>query len=545
MAHAALSTRTFMLAAVITCAGSTATAETASDRQAGKVHFPISCSADAQQRFDRALAVLHSFWYEEAAKQFTAVAAADPGCAMAQWGIAMSVWYPLWYPPGDKAMKTGTDAAASARAIGANTERERDYVEVIGAFYKDADKVDHRTRSVAYEKAMEQLYLRYPDDSEAAVFYALALDATAPPTDKSLANQRKAAAILEKVHAEQPSHPGVAHYLIHSYDSAPLAEAGLPAARSYAALAPDVPHALHMPSHIFTRVGLWQESIASNERSAAAGQAYAREAFGPGVLWDQSLHAMDYLEYAYLQGAQDVAAKRLLDQITAGTKAEPASLAAAYAIAVVPARFALERRSWTEAANISAPSVALPWERFPWATAMISFTRALGAARTGDTAAAKADVAELEALHAKLVEAKNAYWADQVEVQRRAAAAMLARAVHDDADALAQLRSATELESSMEKHPVTPGAVVPARELLADLLLELGQPAAALREYEVTLGTDPNRFRSLFGAGLAAEQSGDMAKARRFYENLAALTANADTQRPELQTAQAFLAKAQ
>src|SRR6266851_3603358 len=517
MAHAALSTRTFMLAAVITCAGSTATAETASDRQAGKVHFPISCSADAQQRFDRALAVLHSFWYEEAAKQFTAVAAADPGCAMAQWGIAMSVWYPLWYPPGDKAMKTGTDA----------------------------DKVDHRTRSVAYEKAMEQLYLRYPDDSEAAVFYALALDATAPPTDKSLANQRKAAAILEKVHAEQPSHPGVAHYLIHSYDSAPLAEAGLPAARSYAALAPDVPHALHMPSHIFTRVGLWQESIASNERSAAAGQAYAREAFGPGVLWDQSLHAMDYLEYAYLQGAQDVAAKHLLDQITAGTKAEPASLAAAYAIAVVHARFALERRSWTEAANISAPSVALPWERFPWATAMISFTRALGAARTGDTAAAKADVAELEALHAKLVEAKNAYWADQVEVQRRAAAAMLARAVHDDADALAQLRSATELESSMEKHPVTPGAVVPARELLADLLLELGQPAAALREYEVTLGTDPNRFRSLFGAGLAAEQSGDMAKARRFYENLAALTANADTQRPELQTAQAFLAKAQ
>src|SRR6266849_4996093 len=445
----------------------------------GRVNFSVSCNSEAQQQFNRAVALLHSFWYEEAAKGFVEVTKTDPKCGMGYWGIAMSFYHPVWAPPVAGELRNGSAAVQEAEEVGAQTPRERDYIAAIAIFYRDADKFDHRTRAIAYEKAMEQLYLRYPDDSEAAVFYALALDATAPPTDKSLANQRKAAAILEKVHAEQPSHPGVAHYLIHSYDSAPLAEAGLPAARSYAALAPDVPHALHMPSHIFTRVGLWQESIASNERSAAAGQAYAREAFGPGVLWDQSLHAMDYLEYAYLQGAQDVAAKRLLDQITAGTKAEPASLAAAYAIAVVPARFALERRSWTEAANISAPSVALPWERFPWATAMISFTRALGAARTGDTAAAKADVAELEALHAKLVEAKNAYWADQVEVQRRAAAAMLARAVHDDADALAQLRSATELESSMEKHPVTPGAVVPARELLADLLLELGQPAAA------------------------------------------------------------------
>ena len=476
------------LALAVPCLG-----ETPSQR-AGEVHFPISCTPEAQARIDHALSVLHSFWYEEAAKEFAAVGETDPGCAMAEWGVAMSLWYPLWNPPGEKALKAGAEAVDKARALGAKTERERDYIEAVAVFYTDTDKRDHRARSLAYEKAMEQLYLRHPEDSEAAVFYALALNATALPADKSLANQRKAAVILEKIRLEQPGHPGVAHYLIHSYDSPALAEQGLPAARSYAEIAPDVPHALHMPSHIFTRVGSWQESIASNERSAAVCQSYAREAFGPDVLWDQSLHAMDYLEYAYLQTAQDTAAKRVVDDIGQARKVEPASRAAAYALAAMPARFALERRDWPEAARLSMPAVGLPWERFPWATAMISFARALGAARTGD-------------------------------------------------EALTSLRSAADLESKTEKSPVTPGAVVPARELLADLLLETGQPAAALGEYEATLASEPNRLRSVFGAAQAAEQSGDLAKARGYYQTVATLTTKADTKRPELQAAEAFLAR--
>ena len=542
MARAAWFRRLILVTAPLALVVSHGLAEAPSHR-AGQVHFSISCTSDAQRQFDRALAVLHSFWYEEAVKEFTGVGETDPGCAMAEWGVAMSLWYPLWYPPSEKALKAGADAVAKARALGAKTERERDYIDAIAVFYADADKHDHRARSLAYEKAMEQLHLRYPEDSEAAVFYALALDATAPPNDKSLANQRKAAAILEKVHAELPAHPGVAHYLIHSYDSPALAAQGLPAARSYAEIAPDVPHALHMPSHIFTRVGSWQESIASNERAAAVGQAYARETFGPDVLWDQSLHAMDYLEYAYLQTAQDVAAKRVVDDIAQSSKVAPMSGAAAYAVAAVPARFALERRDWAQAASLSMPAAGVPWERFPWAAAMISYTRALGAARTGDEAQARQEIARLDAMHTKLIEAQDGYWADQVDVQRRAATGMLAHLRHADDEAVASLRSAAELEASTEKSPVTPGAVVPARELLADLLLETGQPAEALRQYEATLASDPNRFRSVFGAAQAAERSGDLAKARGYYESVTALASKADTQRPELHIAEAFLAK--
>jgi hypothetical protein len=520
------------------------TGEAPAKEHAGSVHFAISCSPAAQQQFDHAIAVLHSFWYEEAVKEFTAVGQTDPGCAMAQWGVAMSHWYPLWYPPFEKAARAGAAAVEKAAALGAKTERERDYIDAITLFYKDWDKLDHRSRALAYEQAMEQVYRRHPDDSEAAVFYALALNATALPTDKTFANQKQAAAILEKVHAEQPDHPGVTHYLIHSYDSPPLAEQGLPAARAYAGIAPDVPHALHMPSHIFTRRGLWQESIDSNARSAAVGQAYAKANFGAGVAWDQSLHAMDYLEYAYLQGAQDQAAKRVLDDVTSYKTAEPASLASAYAIAVIPARYAVERRDWAQAAQLSLPQTAVPWERFPWTEAMISFARALGAARTGDGESAKAEIAKLEALRDKSTAAKNPYWAGQIEVQRVAASALLARAQGDDAQALQLLRKAADLEASMDKSAVTPGAIVPSRELLADLLLELGRPADALRDYELTLDTEPNRFRSLFGAAQAAEKSGDGAKARGYYEKLTALAAKADTQRPELQLAAAFLAQA-
>jgi hypothetical protein len=507
----------------------------------GSVHFPISCAAAAQPKFDHAVALLHSFWYEEAVKAFAEVAATDRSCAMAQWGIAMSWWYPLWYPPSEKALWAGSSAAAQAQALGAKSERERGYIDAITAFYKDFATRDHRTRALAYEQAMAQLHERFPEDREAATFYALALDATALPTDKTFANQRKAAAILEQVSAEMPGHPGVAHYLIHSYDSPSLAEQGLPAARRYAKIAPDVPHALHMPSHIFTRLGLWQESIDANKASHRVALGYARGTLGPDG-WDQeSVHTADYLEYAYLQIGQDAAARRVVEEVRGYRSGPPVNLAVAYAVAAIPARYALERRDWAAAASLEP--VTIDVAQFPWASAITEFTRALGAARTGASEAASASIAKLAAWRDGLAEAKNTYWANQVEVQRQAAAATLAHVQGKDDEALDLMRKAAILEASMDKHPATPGAVVPARELLADLSLELNRPAEALAEYEATLVSEPNRFRSLFGAAQAAERTGDAARATEYYQQLLTMTAAADTKRAELQLAQAFVEK--
>jgi hypothetical protein len=508
----------------------------------GKAHFAVSCSAPAQQQFDRAVAMLHSFWYPEAAKAFAAIGDTDPSCAMAQWGVAMSVWYPLWYPPSEAMLTTGAAAVDKARSIGAKTDRERDYIEAIATFYKDWRTVDHRARAIAYEKAMAQVYQRYPDDREAGIFYALALDATAPPTDKSYANQRKAAEILEQAHGAEPDHPGIAHYLIHSYDSATLAEQGLPAARSYAALAPAVPHALHMPSHIFTRLGLWQESIASNAAGNEKARAYAEKTEGPGAFDGETVHTMDYLEYAYLQGAQDEAAKRVVDGL-ASLRKGPSILVTAYAVAAIPARYALERRAWAEAAVLPMPDTPIAWNRFPWAEGLNAYARALGASRSGDQAAAEREIARLKLLEDELVAAKDKYWADQVEVQRLAASGMAKRAQGDDAEAVRLVRAAADLEAGMDKHPVTPAAILPARELLADLLLELDRPADALAEYERSLAAEPRRFRSLYGAARAAQRSETPDKARTFYTQLVAQCDKADTARPELTEAKAFLAK--
>jgi hypothetical protein len=508
----------------------------------GQAHFATSCSAPAQQQFDRAVAMLHSFWYPEAAKSFAAIGETDPSCAMAQWGVAMSVWYPLWYPPSEAMLKTGAAAVERARSIGAKTDRERDYIEGIAVFYKDWGTVDHRTRAVAYEKAMAQVYQRYPDDREAGIFYALALDATAPPTDKSYANQRKAAEILEKAHSAEPDHPGIAHYLIHSYDSATLAEQGLPAARSYAALAPAVPHALHMPSHIFTRLGLWQESIASNAAGHEKARAYAEKSEGAGAFDGETVHTMDYLEYAYLQGAQDEAAKRVVEELGTLRKG-PTISTTAYAVAAIPARYALERRAWADAAGLAMPETPIAWERFPWAEALNAYTRALGAARSGDQAGAEREIARLKMLEDKLLAAKDKYWADQVEVQRLAASGMTKRTQGDDAEAVRLVRAAADLEAGMDKHPVTPAAILPTRELLADLLLELDRPAEALAEYERSLAAEPKRFRSLSGAAQAALRLEAPAKARTFYTQLVAQCDKADTERPELAEAKAFLAK--
>jgi hypothetical protein len=528
------------IAPALAAAEDTSQSAVGAQAQLGQVDFPVSCTPAAQQQFNRAVAILHSFWYEEAIKAFGAVTETDPNCAMGGWGVAMSYWTPLWSPPTEATLKAGSAAVRKAQAIGAKSDRERGYIQAIATFYRDYDKLDHRTRSVAYQQAMEQLSVRYPDDREAAIFSALALDATASPSDKTYTNQKKAAAILEKIFAEQPNHPGVAHYLIHSYDSAPLAEHGLPAAICYAKIAPSVPHALHMPSHIFTRLGQWPDSIRSNRAASEAGQTYAAQQFGEGVAWAESLHAMDYLAYAYLQLAQDREAKKVLDQIIAFRKVAPEAPSAAYALAAVPARYAVERRDWPQAAALSLPALAFPWDKYPWTSAMITFSRALGAARTGDFGAAQAEIDRLGSAR-DAASQKDKYWADQIEVQRQAAVAILAHVRGKDEEALAEMQSAAKLEATMDKHPVTPSPVVPMRELLGDLLLEINQPTQALSEYETSLTKDPNRFRSVYGAAKAAERAGDAAKAKTYYQQLAALGSNGDGDRPELTEAKAYL----
>lgn len=505
-----------------------------------EVNFATSCGPAVQHAFKHAVWTLHSFWYPEALKDFTAVTEAEPDCAIGYWGIAMSHWYPLWYPPSPGALKAGSDAVEKAMAAPTKTEREKDYIAAIAAFYRDNDKLDHRTRAVAYEKAMEQVYLKYPEDREAAVFYALALNATALPTDKTFANKRKAAEILDKVWKEQPNHPGVVHYLIHSDDTAQFAQAGLDAAICYAKIAPDVPHALHMPSHIFTRLGMWQESIDSNRAANAAALAYVRKSLGPQAFDGETVHTMDYLEYAYLQTAQDGPAKAVVDELVGFQQSAGANLPTAYAVAAIPVRYALERRDWAAAASLSEPAIGFPLDHFQWAEAMISYARALGEARTGNIAGAQTEVAQLQSLEDQL-KGKDTYWANQIEVQRLGASGILAHVQGDNTKAVELVRAAADLEATMDKHPATPSPVLPARELLADLLLELNQPDAALKEYKEMLRTDPNRFRSILGEARAAKQSGDTAAAHDAYQQLVALAKSAAPERPELAEAKAYL----
>jgi hypothetical protein len=498
--------------------------------QLGQVHFAVSCSTAAQPQFDRAVALLHSFWYSEAVKAFTVVTETDSGCAMGHWGIAMSHWYPLWQPPSEATLKKGSSAVAQAQAIGGKTEREQAYIAAIAAFYHDWERRDHQARALAYEHAMAGLVADYPDDREAAIFYALALNATAPTTDKTYAKQLKATAILEKILVEEPNHPGVAHYLIHSYDYPALAARGLPAARRYAQIAPSSPHALHMPSHVFTRLGVWQESIATNRDSAAAAKTH-NSAF-------EQLHALDYLAYAYLQGAQDMAAQGVLDERNALAQADLSNFAAAYAFAAIPARYALERRRWSEAARLEPyPS------KVTYSEAITYFARALGAARSGDADNARPNVDKLQSLAAILRDAKQTYWAEQVDIQHQVARAWLAHAEGKPAEALTLMRAAVEMEDATEKHPVTPGPIMPARKLLGDLFLELQDPTRALQAFEISIRKEPNRFNGLYGAARAAELAGEKEKAKRYYNKVVALSNHSDAARPELQQAKAFSLK--
>lgn len=510
----------------------------------GEVHFPVSCTPEAQAEFNHGVAQLHSFWFPPAIQSFNRVAELDPTCAMAHWGVAMSLLgNPFTWPLTGQALVDGWAAVAQAQALDAKTPREAAYIAAIAAFYQDAETVDHRTRALAYTTALEQLAKEYQEDIEAQIFYALALNATALPTDKTYANQLKAVAILTQIFAAQPDHPGIAHYLIHSNDYPALAEHGLDAALRYAAIAPAVPHAQHMPSHIFTRLGYWQESIATNRIAARVAQEEVAATHPPGTGAADGLHAMDYLMYAHLQLAQDDAAKALLDEISTLQQVDIVRFGPVYALAAMPARYALERGQWAETAALTVHPPDLAWDKFPQAEAVLVFARALGAARNGDVAAARQELDQLQGLRAAMVTAKLDYWAGQADIQSREAAAWIALAEGKNEEALALMREAAALEDATEKHPVTPGPFVPAHELLGELLLALDQPAAALAEFEASHLIEPNRFRGLYGAARAAELAGEMAKARTFYEALVALGAEADSERTELAEAKSFLAQ--
>src|SRR5882672_6775987 len=446
--------RTWIVLAIVALSISTAGAQ--GPEKIGRVKFPVSCASAVHKPFERAVALLHSFWYLEAAKAFTEIAQADPDCAMAYWGLAMTQWTQIWSPPQPASLKRGWEAVEKAKAATARTPRERDYVAAAEAFFKDADKTDHRTRALAYGRAMEQMAQRYPDDVEVLAFYALSLQAVADPKDKTYAAQKLSAEIAEKIFAAEPDHPGAAHYMIHGYDYPPLAQQGLPAARRYALFAPSVPHALHMPSHIYVLLGMWPDTVRGNVAAAAAEKARGNP--------DDHMHALDYLVYGYLQMAQDVEAKKVVDEARtimadlAAKKYDSGRPTAHFAMAAIEARWALERGQWAEAAAIDPRP-----NRFPHTESMVYLARAIGAARTGNGARARADVDRLAALKDTM---KDAYWAEQIEIQRRAAAAWAARAEGKTEEAFALMRSAVELEASTEKHNITPGPIVTARELL-------------------------------------------------------------------------------
>jgi hypothetical protein len=506
----------------------------------GTVHFATSCTAAAQPAFDRAVSLLHSFEFGPAISSFDAARKADPACGMAQWGVALSRWgNPFTVGARSPAqLEDGLAAVESARAIGARTERERAYIDAIANLYVDAAQRSQRVRVEAYRDAMGQLTRRFQDDTEAAIFYALSLTAAEDINDKTYASRLQAVAILEPLFAKQPNHPGLAHYIIHSCDVPALATRALDAARRYAEIAPSAPHALHMPSHTFTRVGLWQQSIEANLASAAAAKAQK--------VTGEELHASDYQMYAYLQTAQDAAAKRLLEALPeiisrfgpGGVAGAAPPSAAHYAIAAIPARWVLERGAWAEAAKLEVRQSGLPY-----AEALTEFARALGAARSGDVAAARDAVTKLEALRAREAEANEPYWTQQIDIQRRAAAAWAAFAEGKTGAALTEMRAAADAEDKTEKAAVTPGPLAPAREQLGDMLLLSKDARGALKEFQATLAKEPNRFRTLYGAARAAAAAGSEADAQRYYKDLIDMCPRADGARPELQEARAALAR--
>src|SRR5712692_2269343 len=491
----------------------------------GRVHFKTSCSPEAQRQFERALAMLHSFFFPETVKAFTAIPATDPSCAIAYWGIAISQRpNPLVGPFDAATLKRGLDAIEKGEAIGAKTERERDWLAALKEFYKDYDKVDQDTRTKNYEKAMGALSKKYPDDVEAKVFWALALNETFD--HKSMDPLVKAIQILEPLDRKYPDHPGITHCLIHSYDFAPIATRGVPAANKYAKIASSAPHALHMPSHIYSMVGMWEASIAANTRTVAASNEYAARNKLDGI-YGAIPHSWDFMQYAYLQLGRDSEAKGLTEEVAGVKKIFASRYVTECGAAAVAARYMLERQDWKGAATLQVLDII----KAPQAQAITHFARALGAARSDDLTAAQVDIDKLKELRTSLEKASQPYWAGQVEVQILAAQAWVAEAQGTKEDALKFMRAAADLEDASEKHVAMENRLYPMRELLGDMLMAQGQAKSALREYEASMKNTPMRLRGFYGAAKAAEASGETRKARDYFGKLASLTRKADSDR--------------
>ena len=503
--------------------------------QLGTVHFPTSCVIQVQGQFERGVALLHSFWYEEAEKQFEQVEQEDPNCPMAHWGVAMSLWHQLWNHPDRKTVKRGWAEVKKAEALHPTDDRERGYIAAAAAFYGGSKRRTYEDRATAYAKAMEVNYKRHPEDREGAAFYALALLASAPPHDTTFANQKKAGAILEALFAEEPNHPGIAHYIIHSYDSPQLAAMGLPAAQAYAKIAPAAPHALHMPSHIFARLGLWQEDIDSNLASIAATRKTAAMHMGGE---SHQFHAMDFLDYAYLQSGRDGSATKLLAEVQAmpemkdnmyGANFDPRT----YVLTIFPARYDLELHHWSDAAALQPVPGAGAGNK-----AVTYWARAIGAGRSGNVAQAQSDIAEIARLR-KLLRKQKSDELPYVDQDKKEAEAWLAYAQGNRDLGLKTLRAVAEKQEAEGDEPLA----VPAREMLADMLAEMNKPAEALAEYQADLKFNPNRFDGLYGAARAAESAGKTTEANGYYAQLLKVCVGSDSDRPELSKAKALVAK--
>jgi len=497
------------------------------DEKLGKLSFPTSCDPKVQAEFERGVAMIHSYWFLIARRTFEGVLRQDPNCAMAYWGIALDLLNnSLAVVPPRADAEAAWAALEKARAVGAKTQRERDWIEALSAYFRDHDKLPVNVRLAAYNNAMEQLAQRYTDDYEAQAFYALSLQASASPSDTTYANQLKSVAILEKLYDQNPQHPGVTHFIIHAYDYHPLAEKGIPAARRYATIAPAVPHARHMPSHIYSMVGLWEESIASNASALAIQPDY--------------YHAADFSVYAHLQLAQDAKAKALMEKsiATADRGDRPVTFVNFTAKNAMSARYVLERSDWAGAAALPFTS-----SQYPQPDSLIRFTRGLGMARTGDLAGAKAEIEAIKALRAALEKSNQSYWADRSEEQMLAISAWIALKEGAPDQALRFMRAAADGEDGSVKHVAMENRLYPLRELFAELLLETGQPAAALSEFEAALKQTPNRYRAFLGIARAANAAGDRQKASEYYGKLVDLAKNADTERQEIREAKNFLAQ--
>jgi tetratricopeptide (TPR) repeat protein len=497
------------------------------DEKLGKLSFPTSCDPKVQAEFERGVAMLHSYWFLYARRTFESVLQQDPNCAMAYWGVALDLLgNTLVGPPPRTDAQAAWEALEKARAIGARTQRERDWIEALSAYYRDYDKVSVDDRLLAYTKAMEQMTQRYPDDYEAQVFYALTLQASAPKSDTTYASQLKSAAILERLYEQNSQHPGVSHFIIHAYDYAPLADKGLAAARRYAGIAPAVPHARHMPSHIYSMVGLWEDSVASNASALEIQPDY--------------YHAADFTVYAHLQLAQDAKASAMTDKAlkTPDRGDRPVTFVNFMARAAMPARYPLERADWASAAVLPVTAT-----QYPQADSLTRFARGLGMARSGDLINAKREIESIKALRAILEKANQSYWADRSEEQILAISAWVALGEGTREQAEKLMRTAADGEDGSLKHVAMENRLYPMRELLAELLLEMGQPAAALSEYENALKQNPNRYRGFWGAAQAADAAGNRRKAADNFAKLVELSQNADTERREIREAKAFLAK--